>query len=129
MKVEEIPADETLEMSITWHRAFNAAGCNPQCHCCRQYIPIGGLFKLATVNETPNVYGWGLEAGIKLLLGKVKQINWGGRQRLHTKEVMLCDICTPEAYKERQIKIMEGQITERDKPKGGCFRINGKIVH
>jgi len=50
MTVEEIPADELVVMTDLWHRAFNAAGCNPQCHGCYKYLKIGDKFKLATIN-------------------------------------------------------------------------------
>jgi hypothetical protein len=51
MTVNEIPADETVEMTATLHRAFRVAGCRPTCHACLKAIPTGSMFKLATIPE------------------------------------------------------------------------------
>jgi len=155
MNVEEIPSNELVVMTNFWHRAFNAAGCDPMCHNCKSMIQVGNRFKLATI-ETSDSYvaGDSLELKVAVLKGEVvpskkvvkeyfdfeirtefKSHDTKGLNRLvdkfktHTKEVMLCDKCTPEDYKKLQIEILEGRIIERDKPKGGCFRINGKIIH
>jgi hypothetical protein len=47
-----------------------------------------------------------------------------------TKEVMLCENCTPDEFSKREKDGFSENIREYEKPKkGGCFRINGKIVH
>lgn len=127
MTVEEIPSDKLIEMNETFHRIFNAAGCNPKCHNCHSFIPVGNQFKLSTIPVVPSVWGWGLEDGIKLLKGLVKSIIWAGKQVRQTKEVMLCDKCTPQMFVDRHEEIMLKEIADRDAP-GGCFRVNGKIV-
>lgn len=130
MKVEEIPADQLVEMTELFHRSFKAAGCDPECHCCANKIPIGAKFKLATVMQKPTVWGNGLEKGIDILKGKITTLkDMNDNDMVHSHEVMLCEVCTPVMYHEKVIKELEGKIAERDKPRGGCFRINGKIVH
>lgn len=154
MTVEEIPSDELVTMTDFWHRAFNASGCDPMCHCCKKMIPVDNYFKLSTIEES-NGYtsGDGLELKIAVLKGEIKATKSAVKKyydydirdefktkdtkdlldltenfKTHSKEVMLCDKCTPQDYKNLQIEILEGRIIERDKPKGGCFRVNGKIV-
>ncbi len=47
-----------------------------------------------------------------------------------TKEVMLCESCTVEEFKKRENEMWSQEIREYNKPKrGGCFRVNGKIIH
>lgn len=47
-----------------------------------------------------------------------------------TKEVMLCENCTPNEFSKREKDGLSNKIREYEKPKkGGCFRVNGKIVH
>lgn len=103
MKIEEIPADEVVEMTPLFHRAFSAVGCNPHCHCCWKELPIGSMFKLAT-----------MEPGTS------------GFARGHDKptDVMLCKKCTPKKF----AKQTKEEYEAKQKAGGGCFRINGKIV-
>lgn len=132
MSVEEIPSDETVEMSELFHRAFNAAGCDPMCHCCEKMIPKGSLFKLATVRDllpvcwdkevwNPNSIHYGEEDN---KTSTELQARFG-----ESHEVMLCDVCTSEDYKLKEIKEYESEVKRIVAPKGGCRRINGKIVH
>src|ERR1700685_2714626 len=88
MTIEEIPADQVVIMNKYWHRAFTAAGCDPECHCCFKSIKPGGKFKLATV-ETIQKYD--------------VANNTQGRE-LTTREVMLCDECTPKKADENAKK-------------------------
>jgi hypothetical protein len=47
-----------------------------------------------------------------------------------TKEVMLCETCSPDEFLKREKDGFSKTIREYEKPKkGGCFRIGGKIVH
>jgi hypothetical protein len=126
MKVEEIPSDELFVMTEMWHRAFNAAGCNPMCHACKNMLPVGSNFKLGTIQKENFVFGKG-NPNRGLL--KVKTGTTSSR------EVMLCESCTPETYKYLEEKMFIENKKEYDrlealhaKNGGGCFRINGKIV-
>jgi hypothetical protein len=103
MGIEEIPADQKLTMTDEWHRAFKAAGCNPMCHCCGEYISNGKVFKLATVNTLYKMNG-------------------------ESKEVMLCDECTVEKM-NALTEARKKEIEERSANGGGCYRVNGKIIH
>lgn len=157
MTVEQIPADIKVKMTDVWHRSFNASGCNPKCHLCHKLIKIGQYFKLSTVFQAApdtNCLHWYkdlTELQIKAIkgeeitdeyLGYLKKDFFfeekfkekGGLKGVIKlsqpiqKEVMLCSGCTPAMYTKQQLDILEGRIIERDKPRGGCFRINGKIV-
>lgn len=130
MTVEQIPSDKLVKMTSIFHRAFNAAGCDPECHCCGNKIPVGENFKLSTVVKKPMVWGTQLEEGIEIMQGKINSYkDYNGDEQVHSQEVMLCHICTPLMYHEKVIEQFKGEITSRDKPRGGCFRINGVIVH
>lgn len=154
MTVEEIPSDELVKMTKFWHRAFNAAGCDPICHCCQKKLPTGSKFKLATIEDTFNYWGYNAYFQKEVLLGNKKPAmkdymefhneeirpefkEWDTKQmkntakdyELETKEVMLCDICTPETFKQKKLADIDKSIFELEKPEGGCFRINGKIIH
>lgn len=128
MNVEEIPSDELVIMDSEWHRVFNAAGCDPACHNCGKYIKVGDKFKLSTIKKlSSSVWGWGLENAIKLLKGLLKSFKWEKEVTIATKEVMLCNKCTPEIFLQKQITSLEKEIVSRDRK--GCFRVNGKIIH
>lgn len=142
INIENIPSDETFAMTDFWHRSFNAAGCNPMCHCCHNKIPVNGKFKLSTIRKvTPNL---------------IESVNSGISQNCHddsavkaikgephdpedvidvTTEVMLCQNCTVELFQKKQLKQLEKGAKAyeeyRNDPsrQGGCFRINGKIIH
>ncbi len=156
MELEEIKADELVEMTASFERAFKSHDCDPMCHCCGTMITVGNKFHLATINETKeSYYGGRLELQRKALKGKKvtpkslhKELDWmkireefkefdlKNRKEaadgftLVSKEVMLCDKCTSETYLEMKLKQIGLAIKERDKPiPGGCFRINGKIIH
>ena len=154
MNVEQIPANELVTMTDFWHKAFNAVGCNPQCHCCGKMISTNILFKLSTVTANKHeVWGNGLELQKGILEGTLKadaktvkgyldfdirpEYKEHDKNKLaehvnevtpETKEVMLCETCTPALFLEKEIQWIDKAIAERDKPKGGCFRVNGKIV-
>lgn len=128
MTVEEIPSDKLVIMNSEWHRMFNAAGCDPACHNCGKFIKGGNEFKLSTIKKlSSSVWGWGLENAIKLLKGVLNKFKWEREVTVATKEVMLCDKCTPQMFLNKQITSLEKDIAERDRK--GCFRINGKIIH
>lgn len=158
MSIEEIPSDKKVKMTAFWHKAFNIAGCDPKCHCCHSMIKTGMYFELATVLKAPSdgnclhYYKDITELQIKAIkkeeitlpdIEYLKESNYyfdadfkkkGGLKGIiklaqpDTKEVMLCSKCTADDFSKRQIAILEGRIIERDKPKGGCFRVNGKII-
>lgn len=125
--IEQIPADEVIEMTALFHRLFNAGGCNPMCHCCMKMLPVGSIFKLSTVEQMLYEMAEGniRRYGYKIRTGEVK-----------TKEVMLCEDCTPEAFKDYQENMFTQNQKEYERREqlnkeqgGGCFRINGIIVH
>lgn len=127
MNIEEIPSDELVVMSDFWHRAFNAAGCNPMCHSCKKMIPVGNQFKLATVDKIDYTYDSGNSRLEHLMVPA---------ETSHTKEVMLCEICTVTDFAINQQKMFDNNRKEfeaaekaHEKRGGGCFRINGKIIH
>lgn len=116
MSVEEIPSDELVAMSDSWHKEFNESGCDPMCHCCKKMISIGDKFKLA------------ITSSIRRYPPYKKYDN--------NIDVMLCENCTVENYDIKAV--MEAKERWETKPPermfkksegGGCFRINGKIVH
>lgn len=125
MSIEEIPSDEIVVMSNFWHRAFNAAGCNPRCHSCRKMIPVNDKFKLATVEKFGYTYDEGNSRKSRLMIPS---------EISHSKEVMLCDVCTTSDFAINQQKMFtdnrkeyEKAEKEHEKRGGGCFRVNGKI--
>ena len=159
MNVEEMPADELVVMTQHWHKAFNVHGCNPMCHCCGKFIGVGEKFKLATTLVRPewhvclHWYNDINELMIKALSGEEIVIddlqenkekdfffdekfkNEGGLEGIKKivqpseRDVMLCDVCTPEKIKQHEINSLKIGVSERDRPKrGGCFRVNGKII-
>lgn len=117
LTIEEIPSGELMQMSISWHNAFNVAGCNPMCHCCEKMIAVGNWFKLS-VTSTFRHYPPYMRYNNSI-------------------DVMLCDKCTVEQYEEKVVKDhklnWEYKAPEKSPSKrysgGGCFRINGKIIH
>lgn len=191
--IEEIPSDEPIEMTELFHRAFNAAGCDPMCHCCEKMISVGKNFKLATIKKAQ--VWWGGDIELKLKERKGKEITekdlweahnvtmrFDGYFRLSSNgrlinnngagvsykefisntdqpwsreengsvfmkhdldnweeiknsfkdsshEVMLCETCTPDEFARRETLRLKSKNKEFNKPKGGCFRVNGKIVH
>lgn len=133
MKIEEIPSDISVKMSKQFHDSFNAAGCDPMCHCCNKMLAIGSIFKLATVRKATPPYNNGSlnKDMVDFIKSKKKKIIVRGQFEIdesklfaESKEVMLCDECTVELYEDKEKKKILKYNTM-----GGCFRINGKIVH
>lgn len=114
--IDDIKANEIVTMTRTWHKLFNAAGCDPTCHDCEKKIPIGSKFKLATMPNELEILQDAPEAD------KGKE----------TREVMLCETCDSQKFMARLRK--EDRAYTREKRQrvanggSGCFRINGKIV-
>lgn len=132
MSIETLPSNKLIEMTELFHRAFNAAGCNPMCHCCEKMIPIGDKFKLSTVQplSCPVYDGDSFSAQEQLKKeGKLDFCSTVAPLWEESKEVMLCAACTPEKFKEKEMKYYKGEVKRIREPEGGCFRVNGKIVH
>lgn len=138
MEIEQIPSDEIILMSESLHRLFCAGGCKPMCHCCIEWISIGNTFKLATLRTIKKKYPQRHAFDSYHVLDAIegKEVKDPDVVFDETKEVMLCDKCTVEAFQEKQLlraKEDVGAANElkeyKDKIGGGCFRINGKIVH
>lgn len=136
MNVEEIPSDELVGMTELFHRAFNAAGCNPACHCCYNKIPVGDNFKLATVRIVNTDYSDSARTARFFAKERLDVIN--GDIAFHhrvddvSREVMLCASCTVDLFQEKQLSKAKKDVEEANNfvnSGGGCFRINGKIVH
>lgn len=154
MKIEEIPSDQDILMTDLLHRAFNAGGCNPMCHCCEKMLPIGVDFKLATVFDANRLFGEAAYFTKEILLDNKKATfkdymaffqrrirpehavfdtkdfkERAEEYKLQQKEVMLCDSCTSKDYKNMLIAVCDKEIARMKAPRaGGCFRVNGKIV-
>lgn len=116
MSIEEIPSNEVIVMTSLMHRSFNAGGCDPMCHCCTNWIKVGDNFKLSTVNTFQrNTSNSG--------------INFYTDANAVTKEVMLCDKCTAEDVNKFSARKKKELSKYMKSVNGGCYRINGKIVH
>ena len=83
------------------------------CHCCMKSIEVGTKFHLATVDT----YDKGTaNSGISVYAS------------IESRDVMLCDECTVEKMNNRTKKRVMEYEAYRASAKGGCFRVNGKIV-
>lgn len=114
--VEQIPADTLVEMTPELYQEFCIGGCVPQCHHTKKWIKMGDKFKLSTVPVASNKKG-----------GTI------GYRELTTKEVMLSEKANVEDFIAAQKKeVQDYQDSRADsiaRGHGGCFRVNGKIVH
>lgn len=129
--IEKIPSDRVVTMSSFWHKAFNSAGCDPECHLCDNPIKVNHKFKLATVIKTPSL--WKPEEAkraIELIKGEIDSYPSYNEEDTvsESHEVMLCENCTVEAYQEAQIQNLKNRAERMRSGRGGCFRVNGKIV-
>lgn len=115
MTVEEIPADEIVNMTEFWHKAFKVNGCTPCCHSCGKWILPGHLFQLTTV-KTRTQYRAG-------------QTKVGIGDRHESTEIMICGTCDPKEFEIKEYEAAELYKKRKAEEGGGCFRINGKIVH
>lgn len=133
MKIETIPADEVIKMTKLLHRAFNAAGCNPMCHCCEKMIPVNANFKLAKVQDlsTPVYVDWQVKNPKSTHYGEPEHKTSTTLVPKFDKshEVMLCENCSAEDYHKKQMKEYHSEVKRITAPRGGCFRIDGKIIH
>lgn len=115
MKVEEVPADQLVEMTPELYQEFCIGGCVPRCHLTKQWIKMGDKFKLSTV---PVAVG---KSGATI-----------GYRTLETKEVMLSEKADVKKFIKLQMKeVSDYKNSRRDSIAagyGGCFRVNGKIV-
>lgn len=137
MKVENIPPDEMVKMTKSLHRIFNAGGCNPACHCCYGLIEIGGMFKLSTIREVLTQMKGSVNTSDSAFVKdrlSVIQHKKEAKDTDHisdtTKEVMLCEKCTPDLFHTKQLSTAKKDVEFRIKYEqsgGGCFRVNGKI--
>lgn len=115
-KVEDVPADTLVEMTPELYQEFAIGGCAPACHLTRAWIRTGDKFKLSTVPVAHHPPG-----------------ATGGLMRLETKEVMLSENAdVTEFIKKQEADVANWEKSRADAVKkgyGGCFRVNGKIVH
>ena len=115
MTVAEVPADQVIEMTEVLHRAFKAGGCAPICHCCCKALKPGSRFHLATV-ETRLDPKTTANSGISLYA------------ETQTREVMLCADC--DVAKVNAMTVVQRQRYEDYRAQGGgCYHVNGQIVH
>ncbi len=124
MDINDLETDELITMTKEMHRAFNAVGCDPACHCCGVKIPVGEQYKFGHVTLQ-----LAMEADREF--GPYEKFKPFKTDKGH--EVMLCkdDLCTPEAMvlkaqeeKRRYYEKFEMPVARR----GGCSIINGKLV-
>jgi hypothetical protein len=113
MTIEEIPSDKEVVMSDFWYRAFEANGCKPCCHATGKWINVGDKFLLATVNT------------MKERRGHFLNVNG----EIHTQEVMVSSGVDLKEYERQQYIECEEFKRKRESQGGGCYRINGKIIH
>ena len=52
MTLDDVPADQTMKLSLELDRLFKAVGCKPGCHACEQRIDIDDEFQLLSFNGT-----------------------------------------------------------------------------
>lgn len=113
--ISELPSDQDIEMTELMYRAFNAGGCRPICHCCFKELEVGLHFKLSTVLSYFNKRS--IAVGIS---------HFGSDPT--SQEVMLCDVCDVNSFNKMTKKKLK-EYEEYRNNGGGCFRINGKVVH
>lgn len=112
MGIERIPADEEQVMTDSWLRAFVSAGCRPCCHGCGDWIDSGNIFRLITCTTTLPDDG----------------VNMDKSRDLETREVMVCGVCTINDV-EKKAHDEHSVYNKRRAAGGGCYRVNGKIIH
>lgn len=122
-KVEDIPSNELVVMTKQFHNAFKTYDCDPACHCCWKKIKPSMLFKLATIQE---VLCHNPAQSIEEYIENYEEYK-------KSKEVMLCEKCTPELFDKKQKRELRKTKVRMDNNPSrstlGCFRINGKIIH
>lgn len=118
MSIEEIPADEIVTMTDFWFRAFDSNGCKPCCHATGRWINVGDRFLLATVKtrKKPNHY----------TPGTFSLLNSGD---VISREIMVSADVDLIAFEKSEYKEAKLYKERQESARGGCFRINGKIVH
>lgn len=118
--VNDLKSNELMVMTRDMHRAFNAAGCDPACHCCNNKIPVGDYYKLASVSSALAVYGNAVSVFESQQPFKTTEAH----------EVMLCASikCTPDEMVKRRYKEKADRVRLTPYRSGGCSIINGKIV-
>jgi len=111
MKVEEIPSGKVIIMTPELYQEFAQGGCVPACHLTNQWINIGDRFHLSPIKQ------------------------WDGNWKLgefltEIRDVMLSELATSEEYNRKQYELFLQKDTEYKKSdrRGGCFRVNGKMV-
>ncbi|TDQ12192.1 hypothetical protein [Pedobacter metabolipauper] len=116
MSVEEIPSDTLVEMTPELYQEFAQGGCVPACHLSEKWINIGDKFRLATLPCAYHPSG-----------------GTAGLIRIEERDVMLSESADEKKFVKIQYKILsdweKGRKEAIKKGRGGCFRINGKIVH
>lgn len=116
MKVAEIPSDTLIVMTPELYQEFAQGGCVPACHLTNEWINIGDNFRLATLPCAYHPPG-----------------GTAGLIRIEERDVMLSEMADDKAFVKLQHEMLsnweKGQKQAIKEGRGGCFRINGKIVH
>lgn len=115
MTVEQIPANELVTMTSELYQEFCQGGCVPACHLTTKWINIGDKFRLATLPCAYHPSG-----------------GTAGMLRIEERDVMLSELADDKTFVEIQHKLVEGWEKGHKQAvkegRGGCFRVNGKIV-
>lgn len=122
MSIEEIPADQVVVMTDQLHRSFQANGCNPCCHSCGAWIKPNELFQLVT-RKSRTHYPRKEDGRVST------HRNYVENGELASVEIMICNNCDPDDFEKRQYEDSKLFKERQKKYSGGCYRINGKIVH
>ncbi len=116
MKVEEIPANKLILMTPQLYQEFAQGGCIPACHLTDEWINIGDKFRLVTLPCAYHPSG-----------------GTAGLVKIEERDVMLSELADEKKFVNLQYKMLKdwekGQKQAIKQGKGGCFRVNGKIVH
>lgn len=115
MTVEEIPANELVTMTPELYQEFCIGGCVPACHLTKNWIKMGDKFMLATLPCAYHPSG-----------------GTAGMLRIEERDIMLSEFAKKDLFVKIQHKLVDdwekGHKQAIKYGRGGCFRVNGKIV-
>jgi len=115
MSIEEIPSDKPHVMTDVWFKSFRVNGCTPCCHSCGEWINVGDDFMLMTIKSRLTKDP---ERGQNYVSVEVQSV-----------DAMVCTKCDLKKYEKSQYASAAEYERKRQTQGGGCFRVNGKIVH